>query len=271
MKISTIAKVLIIKSVLCCSWQAAAWTLSERVVEVPGDSDQVRQMPLAAAASPKYDTGVVAPAPSVTQKERAFFEKNQTALLEEEQGGVSYQRALHHLHRGETAAAKQRLMDALHQSPRHHAARAELATLYIKEGHLEGSEALLLEGFALDENHPDFLRLMAVVHDKRDEPEKALALLVKVKDSRKQDKNYVAFLGHLYQETGRYALARQQYFRLLEEEPKNSLWLLGVCLALDAEGQKAAALEGYYRLAKEGNLDLSILKYVQERINVLKG
>ena len=48
---------------------------------------------------------------------------------------------------------------------------------------------------------------MAVIHDKREEPDKALILLMKVKDSRRQDKNYIAFLGHIYQQTGRFALA----------------------------------------------------------------
>lgn len=200
----------------------------------------------------------------------AQFEKPEMSLTIGEKASADYKQALKHRDNGEFLQAEKLLKTVLLQIPTHHAARAELATLHLKRNQLDESEMLLSEGLRFDENNPDFLRLMAVIYDKREEPDKALALLVKIKDSRK-DKNYVAFLGHVYQQTGRFALARQQYYRLLQEEPDNPLWLLGVSLALDAEGQKEDALEGYKKIIGNGNMDPQVLQYVQTRILALKG
>ncbi len=276
MRINIIAKTLIIKGILLFPLYGEAWTVPDRIVELPLSAQSVSQVTAPNAIFKKQEPAVeiqaAKPISSLTPNaDGPFFEKRKATLNQDEQGGVDYRRALEHISNGETTSAKRLLMSTLNEMPRHHASRIALGTLYIKENLLDGAEDLLAEGLRLDEDNADFLRLMAAVHNKRDEPDKALALLVKVKDSRTHDKNYMAFLGHVYQQTGRYALARQQYFRLLQMEPKNSLWLLGVSIALDAEGQKTAALDGYHRLTAEGNIDPGILKYVQDRINVLKG
>ena len=254
---------------------AEAWTVSEWVIDSPqdGKSHQTFVQP----TQESFDSSVApvkAPEDKVLslppQHKAAQFKKQETPLTTDEEAFEHYREALKYRDNGEYLEAERFLKTALAQMPTHHAARAELATLYLKRNQLDATEMLLSEGFSLDENNADFLRLMAVIYDKREEPDKALALLVKIKDSRK-DKNYVAFLGHIYQQTGRFALARQQYYRLLQEEPENPVWLLGVSLALDAEGQKEAALEGYRKITSDGNMDPHVLQYVKERIKVLKG
>jgi MSHA biogenesis protein MshN len=261
-----------------------AWTVSENVVELSGEVQvpakimrpkMVVPMPAPVILTPAIEAKLdVEEAPVLSlqkETEGPFFEKSEASRTHEEQARIDYHRALESLKIGEIIQAERLLVGTLNQFPTHHASRAELASIYLKENQLDDSERILQEGLKLDENNPDFLRLMAIVYDRREEPDKALSLLVKVKESRRQDKNYVAFLGHIYQQTGRYALARQQYFRLLQTEPSNPIWLLGVSVALDSEGQHDAALEGYHRLAREGNIDPIILQYVQDRINALKG
>lgn len=232
------------------AWTVSEWELDSSVAPVKAPETAVLSLP------PQHNT--------------AQFEKRETPLTTDEEASEDYRQALKYRDNGEFLQAERLLKAVLAEMPTHHAARAELTTLYLKRNQLDDTEMLLSEGLRLDENNPDFLRLMAVIYDKREEPDKALALLVKIKDSRK-DKKYVAFLGHIYQQTGRFALARQQYYRLLQEEPENPLWLLGVSLALDAEGQKEAALEGYRKITSDGNMDPHVLQYVQERIKALKG
>jgi MSHA biogenesis protein MshN len=258
MKSDTIVKGLIASSILFCSFSAGAWTVSEPVV----DSLVEKKLDI-------KETGRALALPSPHKTEQ--FEKRETPLTIDEETFGDYRKALDYRDNGDVIQAENLLKGVLMQMPTHHAARAELATLYLKRHQLDETEMLLSEGLRLDENNPDFLRLMAVICDRREEPDKALALLVKVKDSRKQDKNYVAFLGHIYQQTGRFALARQQYYRLLQEEPDNQLWLLGVSIALDSEGQKEAALEGYRKITAEGKMEPQVLQYVQDRIKGLKG
>ncbi len=152
-----------------------------------------------------------------------------------------------------------------------HQSRIELATLYLQQDKLEAAETLLMEGLFMDAYHPDCLRLMAFIEDRRQAPEKALELLSKVKSHHRQDAQYISFLGYIYQKTGHYDLARQQYFRLLESEPENATWVLGLSMALEAQGQRESALEGYHRLQNKMGIDSSIVNYAKERIRVLKG
>lgn len=261
MKTNSIVKSLA-SSLIIFAATAEAWTVSEWVIDSPQDSQRDHII-----TPPKtLDTQMLSLPP---QHKTAQFEKRETPLTNEEEASQDYRQALKYRDNGELLAAESLLKTALQQMPAHHAARIELATLYLKRNHLDETEVLLSEGLRLEENNPDFLRLMAVVYDKREEPDKALAFLIKVKDSRKRDKDYVALLAHIYHETGRFALARQQYYRLLQEEPENPLWLLGVSLALDAEGQKDAALEGYRKITFDGSLDPQVLQYVQARIKAL--
>lgn len=152
-----------------------------------------------------------------------------------------------------------------------HKSRVELATLYLQQDKLEAAETLLMEGLFMDAYHPDCLRLMAFIEDRRQAPEKALELLNKVKSHHRKDAQYISFLGYIYQKTGHYDLARQQYFRLLENEPENAAWVLGLSMALEAQGQRESALEGYHRLQNKMGIDSSIVNYAKERIRVLKG
>ncbi len=265
----------------------SAWTVSERIVELSQENSATMRHTEPTTMVEEEATPLKLDEPKVffkehsTLEEGAFkktpgsekgvFEKTHASFTLEEHVALEHRRALQYFDKKEFIKAEALLIEVLDQMPRYHHSRIELANFYLKEDRLDAAETVLLEGLKLDENHPDFLRLMAMVHDRKGDPDKALAFLVKVKDSRKQDKSYIAFLGHIYQQTGRYSLARQQYFRLLEIDPKNPLWLLGVSIALDAEGQRDAALEGYQRLTAEGNLEPGILEYVQNRINILKG
>lgn len=282
MKIDIIAKALIVNLVVLYPLSSLGWTVSDTVVELSHNRQSREQRPISTRAIK------LAPPVNLSEKmseirmdkesdnialneSKAFFEKTEAVLDPDEQGCLDYQQALKYVSRGEIIQAKQMLFRILDRFPRHQAARKELANLYLKDNELQEAEDLLLVGLNLDEINPDFLRLLAVVYDKKNEPERALSLLVKVKDSRKRDKNYIALLGHLYQQTGRYTLARQQYYHLFQMEPKNSLWLLGLSIALDAEGQKAAALEGYRALISKEDIDPNIFEYIQNRIQILKG
>ena len=282
MKINFIAKGLIASSIILSN-AAMAWSVSERIVELPQETLIMQKRVELKKLTPhgftpdikKKNASGLEQKPmissTVAENETPVFQKKDASLSIEEQAVANLQRAQVLIKNREYAEAEKNLIFNLNRTPSHHATRSELASLYFKENQLDDAENILLEGLKYDENNSDFLKLMAMIHDKRDEPDKALSLLVKVKESKRQDPSYIAFLGHIYQQTGQYGLARQQYFRLLQMDPKNSMWLLGVSIALDAEGQKDAALEGYHRLTHEGNIDPKILKYVQERINVLKG
>lgn len=281
------------------SSQVMAWTVAENITEVP---PLVLEDPLAKAEDElKIQHNVLKDIKKLTHTESKMqktvsvekplgqqppasmnavtttngplvgFQKNPSALTEEEDAVKEHLKACDLIKRGKEGEAEIVLFTSLIKTPTHHASRAELATLYLKKEQDKEAEKVLSEGLKLAESNPQFLKLMAIIHERWGEPEKALSLLEKISEEKRYEKNTVALLGHLYQQTGRYNLARQQYAYLMQTEPKNPLWLLGLSIALESEGKREAALEGYQKLEREMRVEPDILTYIKERIECLKG
>ena len=244
MKINSIVKVLIVTHSIVFVAQilpVQAWTVDEKIIEIP----EMNDAKLIQAPS-------VLKKEAISQSKETFqFEKKLSSLTTDEQNSHEFRKAIACKTEGKQLEAEMHFVDILKLQPAHQSARIELAQIYLKTNRDFEAGNLLEEGLMQAENNPEFLRLMSIVHERKNEPQKALTLLLKVPESYKQNKDYIALLGHVYQQTGRYGLARQQYFRLMQREPKNPIWLLGVSIALEAEGSKEAALEGYKKLKKE--------------------
>lgn len=274
--INVMVTTIVISSVLAAP-VVLAWTVSETVGEIPDLSLELPKeeegslMKIVPSVSASITQGAE-PKPVVRAAAPVVgFDKKPTQLTEDEKTSADYRSAMAALNKGEENIAENLFLKNLATSIDHHASRVELAKLYLKRNRNDEAEILLEEGLRISENFPHFLRLMAVVYDRKNDSEKALSYLMKVPESKRQDTTYVALLAHAYQKTGQYALARQQYYRLLQNEPRNALWLLGVSIALESEGQREAALEGYQKLNHEGNMDPQVLNYVRDRIKALKG
>ncbi len=266
---------------------AFAWTVPQSVVELTSSmpiSELTHSTALQSQAqpfvvlAPTLESFKVSQTPptelalKTTTDPKAFtFQKRPAQLSVTEEMNVDYKRALYHYAKGNDVKAEPLFLRVLSERLDYHPARVALATLYLQQNKLDFAQNLLLEGLLVDEYHPDFLRLMAFIEDQRQAPEKALELLTKVRSHQRQDKQYISFLGYIYQKTGHYNLARQQYFRLLEKDPDDSAWLLGLSIALESEGERESALEGYKRLSDKMGVDPNIVKYAKERMLALKG
>ncbi|MBP6103635.1 MAG: tetratricopeptide repeat protein [Gammaproteobacteria bacterium] len=282
-----INKTLLLGITLLYSTTAFSWMVSQRVVELSGSmpiSELAHNTALQSQAqsfvvlAPTLESFKVSQNPptafglKTSTDPKAFtFEKRPAQLSVAEEMNVDYKRALYHYAKGNDVKAEPLFLRVLSERLDYHPARVALATLYLQQKKLDLAQNLLLEGLLLDEYHPDFLRLVAYIHDRRQAPEKALELLTKVRNHQRQDKHYISFLGYIYQKTGHYDLARQQYFRLLEKEPYDPAWLLGLSIALESEGERESALEGYKRLSDKMGVDPNIVKYAKERMLALKG
>lgn len=199
------------------------------------------------------------------------FEKKVSSLTSEERVRVDFHAALHFVDKGAELQAEEKFLGVLKHSPNHLKARSELAQLYLKHNRDKEAEMVLTEGFKQSENYPDFLKLQAMIYDRRQEPGQALSLLSRLPAGMQNESSIVSLYGHLYQQAGQYSLAKEQYKRLLETDPNNVTWLLGYTIATDSEGHKAAAIEGYKRLHGVQNLNPEILQYVGDRLKSLQG
>lgn len=243
----------------------------EPAIEPPKPIARKRMHKEKALAMKKIDPCTVNTALPKDSNDTKNFEKKASQLTPEEIAMNKYSEALEFIRHGLESKAILLLEDALEACPQHFSTRTELARLYIKNQQNLQAEMILQEGLKISEQHPESLRLLAIVFERKNEFDKAVDCFNKIPEEYKSDRNTVAFLGHIYQRAGRYQMAKKQYGRLLQAEPTNPLWLLGISIALDSLGKTQDALEGYYRLQAESGLEPHLLDYVKERVTELKG
>lgn len=270
---------------------ACAWQISNDDIEMPAEvADQLKDLeigaePMAAAASatnsplsqtmssdtnpPEFSS---LSSPSTTSSKLnpkstdIVFEKKLAILNDDEKSMEDYAKALEYVNSGQDEKAQQYLEKSLAAFPMHTQSRVELARIYLKYHRDLDAQSTLEEGLRLSETNADFLKMMAVIHERRGEPKVALNYLTKIPIEKQKDKNTVALMGHMYQRVGSFGKAKEQYARLMEFEPHNPLWLLGMAIALDSQGNKKSALEHYKRIQEDPSIDYKLLKYVENRV-----
>lgn len=111
------------------------------------------------------------------------------------------------------------------------------------------------------------LELSAQIQARRGDLEGAILMLEAVRPGF-HETSYYALRANLYQQTTRYAEAASLYRRLLDDEPNNSAFWLGLAVCLDAMNS-AGALEAFGKARDNGEYDGEVLEYIQERITAL--
>jgi len=84
-----------------------------------------------------------------------------------------------------------------------------------------------------------------------------------------EEASYYALLAGLYQQLGRYREAASHYRHLLNEEPEQGTYWLGLAVSLDSLRQNEDALVAFKRTRDTGQYDGDVKQYVEQRISVL--
>ncbi len=251
---------------------ATPYVWSWTIVEEPKTESLFPKEVIAEAIKPSEDLKEeLSNKPIIKAHNTGTFEKKAPTLEPEEIASQDFHAAIKLMNSGSTMQGEQKLVSALRQNPEHQQARVQLATLYLKQDRELEAEVCLQEGLQHSENDPELLRLQALVYERQSEPEKALKCLNKLPSESKSHKTIMSLKANLFQQVGQYKEARQHYMKLLKQEPHNSAWLLGLSIALDSEGDKESAIEGYKQLQARSGLEHGVLEYVANRLNALKG
>jgi MSHA biogenesis protein MshN len=97
----------------------------------------------------------------------------------------------------------------------------------------------------------------------------AVATLQRYPPSLRQEPTYHALLAASYQQTGEWPQSAALYRQLIELQPTQSSWQLGLGIALEQLSQPAAAAR-HYRLAQQGpGLDEGARRFASERATAL--
>jgi len=161
------------------------------------------------------------------------------------------------------------LNKTLAQFPKQHRLRVQLGDLYLQEGRLLDAKQVLSYGLTLHHTYPGYLEAMAMVHQKMQEPEKAISLLLKVPSQFRNRSRYMTLLASAYYQSGLYEVSKQHYMQLVQHDRKNSQGWLGLALSMEAMGDLSSAVDSYQQVKRCGGLDVNVLQYVGHRIAVL--
>ncbi len=181
----------------------------------------------------------------------------------------AYRRSVALLEQGRRTEAERALKTALTSDPRSVRARELLAGLLLEDGHQSEAGTLLDQGLTVMPHQSAFTYLLARIDVARGAESEAIAVLEKGLPDAGSNPNYLALLATLDQRTGRNADAVSMFSRALALRPVEGNWWIGLGISLEALKHWAAAREAYTH-AKLTQLDPTLAKYADERLNAIR-
>lgn len=173
------------------------------------------------------------------------------------------------LRRGDWTTAARLLQEVIEVEPANDDAREGLVIALQRQGRLSETDAVLLDGLAVATNPARFAKLRARLQASRNELDAALDTLAIAVPRIAADPEYHALKAALAQQAGRHSEAAEIYSALTEYAPGNGTWLAGLAIALDRQGEAAAARDAYIRALQAGGLDRALVAHAQRRLTAL--
>ena len=161
------------------------------------------------------------------------------------------------------------LLEALILKPDYTEARQRLAGYYYGRGFSGEALRVLQEGLALRPDNTALLTLMARIYEETNRPAEALRVLNRLVVQLPQHSDLVVLRAALANELGSYSSAAEDYRALLNLNPDQGIWWLGLGHAEEQQGDLAAAALAYEQALADERLDRESRNYVRSRLEVL--
>lgn len=158
---------------------------------------------------------------------------------------------------------------ALNFDPSLHEARKQLAALYYGQGQLPDAVQVLQQGWLLYPQEFEFTLLLARVQQAMGDTASALTSLANIPDSHVLARQKWLAQSDLAQKQGQFTLAEQAYRQLLQLEPQQGKWWMGLGYALDSQQQFAQASQAYRSALSHPGLSMQATAFIEQRLNQL--
>ena len=179
----------------------------------------------------------------------------------------SYRRALAHLQDGRLDDAMALLQQTLQRDPRHQGARETLVRLLLEAQRPDEAMRQLQQSLALDPKQPAQAMMLARLQlDKNGGGAAALDTLKRSLPFAADHLDYRAFLAGVLQREQRYREAAEQYQLALQAAPDNSVWWMGLGIALQADNQAAPARAAFERAKGLQTLSPQLQAFVERKL-----
>ncbi|WP_230517794.1 MULTISPECIES: tetratricopeptide repeat protein [unclassified Janthinobacterium] len=214
------------------------------------------------AAKPAAGPVVKTPAPAAS--ERIIDGKHVTAQQRVEN---EYRRALAQLQDGRVSEALPGLQQTLQLDPRHQGARETLVRLLLEAQRPDEAARQLQLSLALDPKQPAQAMMLARLQlDKANGGAAALETLTRSLPYATDNGEYHAFLAGVLQREQRYREASEHYQQALQTAPDNSVWWMGLGIALQADNHPAQARQAFERAKGLQTLSPQLHAFVERKL-----
>lgn len=214
------------------------------------------------AAKPAAASVVKTPAPAAS--ERIIDGKQVTAQQRVEN---EYRRALAQLQDGRVSDAMLALQQTLQLDPRHQGARETLVRLLLEAQRPDEAARQLQLSLALDPKQPAQAMMLARLQlDKANGGAAAFETLTRSLPYATDNGEYHAFLAGVLQREQRYREASEHYQQALQTAPDNSVWWMGLGIALQADNHPAQARQAFERAKGLQTLSPQLQAFVERKL-----
>lgn len=153
--------------------------------------------------------------------------------------------------------------------PGMHEARKQLAALHYGQNQLAQASDLLQQGLILYPQEVDFALLLARVQQASAQPSLALATLANIPDTHLLARQKWMAQSDIAQKLGQFTLAEQAYRQLLQQEPIQAKWWMGLAYSLDSQQQFTQARQAYRTALGHRGLSAQASAFIEQRLTQL--
>ncbi|KNZ33508.1 MAG: hypothetical protein AD742_06360 [Methylibium sp. NZG] len=220
----------------------------------------------AAPGATPHTTLIAAAAMAAPPAGPASIDKRMALVPTAQRAQALYQQGLDLAATGHGRQAVEQLQAALKLDPRLAAARIHTVSLLLEQGRGTEAEALAREGLALSDE-PQLAAVLARVLADRGDTADALAVLDR---SERLSAEGFGLRAGLRAQQGQFSRALPDYEQAVRLQPGNSLWWLGLGVALEAEGRSQQARQVYGRAQAIGMDRSELSNFVEQKLQQLE-
>lgn len=160
---------------------------------------------------------------------------------------------------------------AVMESPMHIQARGLLVKVLLAQGDSKAAKKVLSTGLKHVAGNTVFIKQYAKLLIEDGQADRALHYLKQARPDVTVEPDYYALMAAILQRQENYTEAARLYLRLVQIDPTNSIWWMGLGISYEGYGRANDALQAYKRAQRDNNLAMDVAKFIQQRIRFLKG
>lgn len=171
---------------------------------------------------------------------------------------------------GNITGALDRLNAAVENEPRHRVARTRLALRLSEQQQTDLAIKVLQEGLAIIPDMPDWALVLAQIHMRDGRLAAAEKVLSGAIPPVADNQDYNALYAAVLQKLEKHRKAAEIYRNLLQVNPENGIWWMGLAISLEAISMSNDARFAYRNALAVKSLTPEIQQYIIERIRILE-